>query len=180
MILYPLLLQESLMSSYSHIGFIATEEAGLYLTHRPVCSDDIVAMANRLIKHKFARGRAITNPADAAAFLPAQLSGFEHETFWGLFLDNQHRILAFEKLFIGTLASASVYPREVVKRALQLNAAAVIFAHNHPSGTAIPSQSDHEITRKLKDALALVEINVLDHFVVGGDEVTSLAELGVI
>ncbi|WP_427500906.1 JAB domain-containing protein [Methylomonas sp. MED-D] len=168
------------MSSYSHIGFIATEEAGQYLTHRPVSSDEILAMANRLIRRKFARGRAITSPLEAAAFLPAQMAEYEHETFWALFLDNQHRILAFEKLFTGTLASASVYPREVVKRALQLNAAAIIFAHNHPSGTALPSQSDRDITRKLKEALALIEVAVLDHFVVGGDEVTSLAELGMI
>lgn len=168
------------MSSYSRIGFNATEETGQYITHRPVSADDILAMANRLIRRKFARGRAMTSPSEAAAFLPCQLAGFEHETFWALFLDNQHRILAFEKLFIGTLASASVYPREVVKRALQLNAAAIIFAHNHPSGTAVPSQSDRDITQKLKEALALVEVNVLDHFVVGGDEVTSLAELGAI
>lgn len=172
--------QGVIMSSYSHIGFIATEEAGLYLTHRPVSSDEILTMANRLIKRKFARGRAMTSPSEAAAYLPSQMAGFEHETFWALFLDNQHRILAFEMLFTGTLASASVYPREVVKRALQLNAAAIIFAHNHPSGTAVPSQSDRDITRKLKDALALVEVNVLDHFIVGGDDVTSLAELGVI
>lgn len=165
------------MNGVSHIGFIATETSGEYITHRPVNGDEILAMANRLIKRKFARGRAITNPLDAASYLPAQMAGFEHETFWALFLDNQHRILAFEKLFIGTLASASVYPREVVKRSLQLNAAAIIFAHNHPSGTAVPSQSDRDITRKLKEALSLIEVNVLDHFIVGGDEVTSLAEL---
>ncbi|MCK9608655.1 MAG: DNA repair protein RadC [Methylomonas sp.] len=168
------------MSSYSRIGFVASEGRGLYETHRPVSSEDIVAMANRLIRIKFARGKAITKPTDAAVYLPAQMAGFEHETFWALFLDNQHRILAFEKLFTGTLASASVYPREVVKRSLQLNAAAIIFAHNHPSGTAIPSQSDKDITHKLKEALALIEVNVLDHFIVGGDDVTSLAELGVI
>lgn len=177
---FPFVLREHFMNSVSTIGFIATETSGEYITHRPVNGDEILAMANRLIRRKFARGRAITNPAEAAAFLPAQLAGFEHETFWALFLDNQHRILAFEKLFIGTLASASVYPREVVKRALQLNAAAIIFAHNHPSGTAVPSQSDRDITQTLKEALALVDVKVLDHFVVGGDEVTSLAELGVI
>ncbi|MCK9608936.1 MAG: DNA repair protein RadC [Methylomonas sp.] len=168
------------MSSYSRIGFKATEEAGLYQTHRPVSSEDIVAMANRLIKRKFARGRAMTSPTEAAAYLPAQMASYEHETFWALFLDNQHRILAFEKLFTGTLASASVYPREVVKRSLQLNAAAIIFAHNHPSGAAVPSQSDKDITQKLKDALALIEVVVLDHFIVGGDDVTSLAEQGLL
>ncbi|MGJ0486643.1 MAG: JAB domain-containing protein [Methylomicrobium sp.] len=166
------------MSSYSRIGFMATEETGQYVTHRPVSSDEILAMANRLIRRKFARGRSMTNPAEAAAYLPARLAHYEHETFWALFLDNQHRVLAFEKLFSGTINSASVYPREVVKRALQLNAAAIIFAHNHPSGTALPSQADRDITRKLKDALALIDVSVLDHFIVGGDEVTSLAEQG--
>lgn len=168
------------MSKFSKIGFIATEITGQYITHRPVNADDILAMANRIIRQKLARGRAITSPSEAAAFLPAQLAALEHETFWGLFLDNQHHILAFEMLFTGTIDGASVYPREVVKRSLQLNAAAVIFAHNHPSGTAEPSQSDRAITQKLKDALALIDVKVLDHFVVGGDTVTSLAELGVL
>lgn len=168
------------MHPVSPLGFMATETAGHYQTHRPVNAEEIVAMANRLIRRKFARGRAMTDPLAVASYLPAQLAGFEHETFWGLFLDNQHRILAFEQLFSGTLASASVYPREVVKRALQLNAAALIFAHNHPSGTAEPSQCDRAITQKLKEALTLVDIRVLDHFVVGGDEVTSLAELGAV
>lgn len=166
------------MPNYSKIGFVATEATGQYITHRPVDAEDILAMANRLIRRKFARGRTITHPSDAAAYLPLQLARLEHETFWCLFLDNQHHILAFEQLFTGTLTQASVYPREVVKRALQLNAAATIFAHNHPSGTPEPSQSDKAITRKLKEALDLIEVRVLDHFIVGGDLVTSLAELG--
>ena len=135
-------------------------------------------MANQLIRRKFARGRAIISPQIAASYLPAQLANFEHETFWCLFLDNQHRVLAFEKLFTGTIDQASVYAREVVKRTLQVNAAAVIFAHNHPSGTKMPSQSDLDITTKLKAALGLIDVKVLDHFIVGADEVTSLAELG--
>ena len=159
-------------------GFIATEQAGQYITDRPVTADEILAMANQLIRRKFARGRAIISPQIAASYLPAQLANFEHETFWCLFLDNQHRVLAFEKLFTGTIDQASVYSREVVKRTLQLNAAAVIFAHNHPSGTSIASQSDLDITIKLKAALALIDVKVLDHFIVGADEVTSLAELG--
>lgn len=159
-------------------GFIATEQSGQYVTQRPVNADDILAMANRLIRRKFTRGRAITNPKAAAALFPAQFAHYEHESFWGLFLDCQHRVLAFEQLFNGTINAASVYPREVVKRALQLNAGAVIFVHNHPSGVSDPSQADRDITHKLKQALALFDVSVLDHFVVGGDSVTSLAELG--
>ena len=123
-------------------------------------------------------GGPLSAPQIAASYLPAQLAQFEHETFWCLFLDNQHRVLAFEKLFTGTIDQAQVYSREVVKRTLQLNAAALIFAHNHPSGTKVPSQIDLDITIKLKAALALIDVKVLDHFIVGADEVTSLAELG--
>ena len=159
-------------------GFIATEQVGQYITDRPVTAEEILAMAHGLIRRKFARGRAIISPQIAASYLPTQLAHYEHETFWCLFLDNQHRILGFEKLFTGTIDQASVYPREVVKRTLQLNAAAVIFAHNHPSGISVASQSDIDITHKLKSALALIDVKVLDHFIVGADEVTSLAELG--
>jgi len=159
-------------------GFIATEQAGQYMTDRPVNADEILAMANQLIRRKFARGPAITSPEIAATYLPVQLAHFEHETFWALFLDNQHRVLAFEQLFTGTIDQSSVYPREVVKRTLQLNAAAIIFAHNHPSGISVASKADRDITDRLKSALALIDVKVLDHFIVGADEVTSLAELG--
>lgn len=159
-------------------GFRAAEQKGQYVTDRPVNADEILDMANRLIRRKFARGRPITSPGIAATYLPVRLAQLEHETFWVLFLDNQHRVLAFEQLFGGTIDQSSVYPREVVKRALQLNAAAVIFAHNHPSGYGVPSQSDRDITDRLRSALALIDVKVLDHFVVGADQVTSLAELG--
>lgn len=111
-------------------------------------------------------------------FLTAQLRHKPHEVFAALFLDNQHRLLHYQELFQGTIDGASVYPREVVKRVLQLNAAAVIFAHNHPSGVAEPSQADRHITLQLRDALALVDVRVLDHFVVGDGEITSFAERG--
>ncbi len=159
-------------------GFIATEQAGQYITDRPVNADEILAMANQLIRRKFARGRSITSPEIAATYLPVQLAQFEHETFWALFLDNQHRVLAFEQLFSGTIDQSSVYPREVVKRTLQLNAAAIIFAYTHPSGISVASKADRDITDRLKAALALIDVKVLDHFIVGADEVTSLAELG--
>jgi DNA repair protein RadC len=161
-----------------HKGFIATEQVGQYITNRPVNAEDILAMANKLIRHKFARGHAITNPQLAASYLPLRLAQLEHETFWTLFLDNQHKILAFEELFRGTINESSIYPREVVKRTLQLNASAVIFAHNHPSGATVASAADIDITHRLKAALALIDVTVLDHFIVGGDVVTSMAEHG--
>ncbi len=135
-------------------------------------------MAAQLVKRKFARGRVIDSPKAAANYLFPQLACLEQETFWGLFLDNQHRILAFEQLFTGTLTHAAVYPREVVKRSLQLNAAAVIFVHNHPSGRPDPSDSDRAITQQLKQALALIDISVLDHLIVAAEAVTSMAERG--
>ena len=103
-----------------------------------------------------------------------------HEIFCCLYLDNRHRVLAFEEMFSGTLSGASVYPREVVKAALKINAAAVIFAHNHPSGVAEPSQADEALTRRLKEALALVDIRVLDHLVIGDGEVVSFCDRGLL
>ncbi|WP_280563597.1 MULTISPECIES: DNA repair protein RadC [unclassified Chromohalobacter] len=124
------------------------------------------------------RGGALTSPALVRQFLTSQLRHLPHEAFAALFLDTQHRVIRFETLSEGTLDSASVYPREVSRRALALNAGALIFAHNHPSGVAEPSDADRRITRRLKEALGLFEIRVLDHFVVGDGEVTSFAERG--
>ena len=167
-------LRKALMTS----DFRAGEKPGEYVTTGPVTAEAILAMAQQLIRRKFARGWALTNPKAAASYLPPYLALLEYETFWTVFLDNQHRVLAFEQLFTGTIDQSAVYPREVVKRALSLNAKAVIFVHNHPSGQSAPSSSDISITQKLKETLALVEVTVLDHFIVGGDSVTSLAELG--
>ena len=108
------------------------------------------------------------------------LAALEHEVFVGLFLDSQHRLIADRELFRGTLAQTSVYPREVVKSALALNAAAVIFAHNHPSGVAEPSRADELLTQSLKAALQLVDVRTLDHFVVAGAHVVSFAERGLL
>jgi DNA repair protein RadC len=109
------------------------------------------------------------------------MRGYRHEVFGCLWLDNQHRVLEFEELFHGTIDGASVYPREVVRAALRLNAAAVIFAHNHPSGVAEPSEADRMITQRLKQALNLIDIRVLDHFIVGdGDQAYSFAEHGLL
>ena len=108
------------------------------------------------------------------------MRGYQREVFACLFLDNRHRVIAFEELFFGSIDSAAVHPREVVKAALRHNAAALIFAHNHPSGVAEPSRADELLTRRLKEALALVDIRVLDHLVVGDGEPLSLAERGLI
>jgi DNA repair protein RadC len=136
-------------------------------------------MAKRLIQRKFQRGKIISNPKDAAQFLPFKLATLEHESFWVLFLCNSHRVLAFEELSRGTINQSSIYPREVLKRSLQLNASALIFAHNHPSGNAEPSDADINITEKLKQALSLVDIKVLDHFIIAGDTTFSMAEKGL-
>lgn len=126
------------------------------------------------------RGPVIESPSHSRDFLLSTLRDRRREVFCCLFLDNRHRVLAFEELFAGTLDGASVHPREVVLAALGHNAAAVVFAHNHPSGVAEPSRADEQITRRLREALALVDIRVLDHLVVGDGEVISLAERGLV
>lgn len=123
---------------------------------------------------------ALTSPASVRDYLRMTLTGRDYEVFMVLFLDAQHRVLESEEMFRGTLTQTSVYPREVVKRSLVNNAAAVIFAHNHPSGVAQPSHADELLTRSLKDALALVDVKVLDHFVVAGTAVMSFAERGLL
>lgn len=121
----------------------------------------------------------LTSPDESKAYVKLQLSELKHEVFSCLFLDNRHRVIAFEKLFRGTINGASVHPREVVKEALSHNAAAVIFAHNHPSGSAEPSEADKQITARLNEALALIDVRVLDHLVVG-HEIISFAERGLL
>ena len=122
---------------------------------------------------------AMTSPGLVREYLSLHLSGLQHEVFAGLFLDNRHRVLEYRQLFVGTIDSAAVYPREVVKYCLSSNAAAVIFAHNHPSGVAEPSDTDVRLTRKLTDALALIDVRVLDHLIIGQGVQTSLAERGL-
>ena len=122
----------------------------------------------------------MNSPKLVRDYLRLSLEGKKHEIFVGIFLDAQNRAIAAEELFNGTLTQTSVYPREVVKRALYHNAAAMIFAHNHPSGVAEPSQADEILTQSLKQALALVDVKVLDHFIVGGGTAMSFAERGLI
>lgn len=134
----------------------------------------------RALKEELSRGSALSSPSAVRDYLRLLLSGKEHEVFVVVFLDAQHRVIETEELFRGTLTQTSVYPREVVKRALSQNAAAVIFAHNHPSGVAEPSRADELLTTALKQALALVDVRVLDHFVIAGNTTTSFAERGLI
>lgn len=137
-------------------------------------------IARRFYEQALTTGEPIRSPADTEAFLLSRLRDLPHELFCCIYLDNRHRIIAFEELFRGTIDGTSVYPREVVKQALSFNAAAVILAHNHPSGVAEPSQADERITRRLKAALELVDIRLLDHLVVGDGVTTSLASRGLL
>ncbi|WP_456296425.1 DNA repair protein RadC [Vibrio sp. AK197] len=138
----------------------------------------VLEMTQRYLLETLHRGEALTSPQQTKLYLSSILRDRQREAFYLLYLDNQHRVIHDEILFEGTLDAASVYPREVVKRALEHNCAAVILAHNHPSGVAEPSQADRRITRRISDALALVDIRVLDHFVVGDGDVVSFAERG--
>ena len=124
-------------------------------------------------------GDVLSTPEQVRHYLSLHLTGLGHEVFSGLFLDNRHRVIEYRELFHGTIDSAAVYPREIVKRCLSSNAAAVIFAHNHPSGVAEPSDTDVRLTRRLTDALALIDVRVLDHLIIGKGEQTSLAERGL-
>ena len=160
-----------------HHKLIAGEIPGTYLVTELINEEDLLTIANQIARQKQAKGEAIADKHLAQQALQTLLQSREHEVFAMLFLDNQHRVLAYEELFHSTLSSASVYPREVVKRALALNAAALMLVHNHPSGHPEPSWADIEINLRLQDALALMGIRSLDHLVVG-TEGGSLAERG--
>jgi len=138
----------------------------------------VLEMARRHLAERLDRGDALTDPGAAKQYLHAHLANRPHEVFAALFLDTRHRVLAYEELFRGTIDGASVHPREVVKAALKHNAAAAILAHNHPSGIAEPSRNDRDITDRLRDALSLVDVRVLDHLVIGSGVTASFAERG--
>lgn len=138
----------------------------------------MLAMSVLAIKHR--AGRTLSSPDETRNFLRLRLAEYRNEVFGCLFLDNRHRIIAVRELFQGTINGASIYPRVVVQQALEVNAAAMVFFHNHPSGVAEPSHADEAITGRLKEALALVDVRVLDHFVVSGGESASFAERGLL
>ncbi|TMH97043.1 MAG: JAB domain-containing protein [Betaproteobacteria bacterium] len=139
-----------------------------------------IELARRSIEEKLQSGAALNSPGAVRDYLRLALGGKLHEVFVCIWLDVQHRVIKFDEPFRGTLTQTSVYPREIVKAALAANAAAVIFAHNHPSGAAQPSQADELLTRSLKEALALVDVKVLDHFIVAGNHALSFAERGLL
>jgi DNA repair protein RadC len=147
---------------------------------RPATDDEILEAAREILAAQVRRGRPLSSPRNTREYLRLHLAPLGHEVFAILFLDNRHRVIEFVPLFRGTVDGASVHPREVVKESLARNAAAVILAHNHPSGIAEPSAADELITRRVRDALALVDIRVLDHFVVTGDVIVSFAERGLL
>jgi len=140
----------------------------------------VMELSRRYLLTRVADQDVLTSPEATRDFLKLKLYGLPHEVFACLFLDNRHRVIRYEELFQGTIDGSSVHPREVVRRVMETNAAAVIFAHNHPSGVAEPSQADLRITQRLKDALALIEVRVLDHLIIGEGAGTSLAERGLL
>lgn len=167
------------MSTSKYTKNVIQDENGNY-TVNAVSPDELVKLAASIMRERILDRTYITNSIDTTDYLKLELGSLEHEVFSVVFLDNKHGIIALDNMFRGTIDGASVHPREVVKQALGHNAAAVILAHNHPSGDVTPSNSDKTITTQLKDALSLVDIRVLDHVIIGGSQSYSFAEKGLI
>lgn len=169
------------MQQKTLIPQLIRDEHGNYRAVGDITDDTIIDAAQRILETRFMRsGDVLTSPDATRSYLTAKLAPAQREIFATVFLDNRHRVLAYEELFFGTIDGASVHPREVVKAALTHNAAAVIFAHNHPSGVAEPSRADEQITNRLRDALQLIDVRTLDHLIVGGCDIVSFAERGLI
>lgn len=151
-----------------------------YLAVPNLSERDVLEWAQSILEARFKRSNYLTNPSLVRSYLQAQLATEEREVFALILLDSQHGVLGFEKLFYGTIDSASVYPREVIKTVLNANAAAVIIAHNHPSGNPEPSRADIALTTRLQEALKTIDVRLLDHLVVGGPETASFAERGLL
>lgn len=167
----------SISSAHAVAALLVRDVDGQY---RPASSEEVLQQARRVLSHRVRRGATMSSPEAVKDYLRVQLGVLEHEVFCVIFLDAQHRIVALKEMFRGTVTQTSVYPREVVKESLAVNAAAVILAHNHPSGVAEPSRADEFLTQSLRQALALVDVRVLDHLVVAGADVTSFAERGLV
>ena len=150
-----------------------------YVTHKPMTADQVLEKASEILKNKHLTSDVFTSSEATKDFLKFKLGNYEREVFAVMILTSKHQLIEYKELFFGTINAASVYPREVVKAVLNENGAAVIFAHNHPSGETEPSQADVAITKRLKEALALIDVQVLDHIVIG-DGVTSFAERGLL
>lgn len=159
---------------------VGTEPGTYVMESNIVTEHDILTMAKQLSRKRLTKGRCLANPNDVKDHLLTLYRHYEHEVFAILLLDNTHRLIGLHELFRGTINSAVVHPREVVKLALQHNAAAAILVHNHPSGNPEPSQADIDLTRVLKDTLDLISVRIVDHIVVGAEYCTSLAQRGML
>ena len=179
-------LSRQLLSSFGSLRNLLAADKASFCQHRGLGEakfaqlQAVLEMARRFQSEQLRREPALTDVAVTRQFLISQLRDEPNEVFAMLLLDSQHRVIRFDKMFFGTIDAAAVYPRVLVKRALDLNAAAIILTHNHPSGVAEPSQADKQITRRIVDAMALVDIRVLDHFVIGDGVAVSFAERGLI
>ncbi|PMG17848.1 hypothetical protein BCU98_00515 [Vibrio splendidus] len=160
------------------IGGFTMREATIDDYASSISTEDKLQLGHTALSETFNKGDAITSPNAMKLYLANKIAKLEREEFGVIFGDNQHRIIAEEVLFTGTVNACNIHPREIIKRSLELNAACIWVYHNHPSGDATPSQADRRITRQLIDALSLMEIRILDHMVVGGNEVVSFAERG--
>jgi len=176
----------TILSSSSKInvlpGFIISDKDGIYATQNDfITENEIIRSAKALLKKRLTNDNDFfTSPETVKDFLMLEYSAKEHECFVVLFLNNQHKLIKAVEMFNGTIDSASVYPREILKTALQLNAAAVILSHNHPSGITEPSQADKSITTKIKSSLSLIDIRVLDHIIIGAVDSFSFSEGGLL
>ena len=159
-----------------HAKLRAGEQAGTYHIPEPVTEAELLTMAQRLANRRLAKGRTLQGPSSLYRALQTRLLDRDHEVFGVVYLNNRHRILGVEELFRGSIDGTSVHPREVVKQALAYGAAAVICVHNHPSGNLAPSAQDEAITQRLRQALDLVEVRLLDHVIVSAEGYTSMAE----
>jgi DNA repair protein RadC len=147
---------------------------------RPATAEEIISAAREHMSRRVRRGTQLSSPKATRDYLTLKLGTLEREVFAVIFLDKRHRLISYQEMFQGTIDGASVHPREVVKEALKQNAAAVILAHPHPSGVAEPSQADELITTRLRDALNLIDVRILDHIIVAGGDTTSMAEMGLV
>lgn len=159
---------------------VIRDARGRYVFSAPASAAEILAIATQITEEQLLRSGTLTSPADTKSYLVNRLALRKSECFGVVFLDQRHRVIIFREMFQGTIDGASVHPREVVRAVIEHNAAAVILCHNHPSGIPEPSAADIAITRRLSDALALVDVRVLDHIVVGGTDTVSMAERGLI
>ncbi|MCG5547517.1 RadC family protein [Halorhodospira halochloris] len=161
-----------------HAKLQTGEKNGTYVVSEPVTGDELLEIAQRIARRRLAKGRSLSCPSSAYQALQTQLLDRDYEVFGVVYLDTKHRILGVEELFRGTIDGATIHPREVLKEALRRQAAAVILVHNHPSGHLEPSVADERITERLRQALELIDVRLIDHIIVSAEGYTSLAERG--